>query len=57
MERIADGVPQLRIGTRPAKAHVRDLDADDAAFAVDPVDAADDLRVGAAALGVDDLTA
>ena len=63
-DRVADGAMQrvgvglaavavVRAGS--AKTHVRDLDAESCGVRGDPIDAADDLCVRAAALGVDHL--
>src|SRR5207253_7641741 len=56
MERVAVGVATVAVvRARPAQAHVGDLDAERRRVRRDPVDATDDLRVGTAALRVDDL--
>src|SRR6184192_4173241 len=56
MERVAVGIATVAVvRARPAQAHVGDLDPERRRVRRDPVDAADDLRVGTAALCVDDL--
>ena len=56
MKRVGVGIATVTVvRAGPAQAHVRDLDAERRRVRGDPVDAADDLRVGAAALRVDDL--
>src|SRR5438132_12286990 len=56
MECVAVGIATVAVvRSRPAQAHVRDLDPKRRRVRRDPVDAADDLRVGTAALRVDDL--
>ena len=56
VERVRVGVAAVAVvDARTAEAHIRDLDLQCCGVRGDPVDAADHLRVGAAALRVDDL--